>query len=108
MLVRISRGDETSTATVEDAADLTRLHVVAPAGLSGEQVSAAVESTGLGRSADAGHVWLNADALHAAGAPNPADPEWEEGFRAMIAYASSRGWLDEDGHSLAAHIEYTD
>jgi hypothetical protein len=33
---------------------------------------------------------------------------WEEGFSAMVDYARGRGWLDEAGTHIRAHLEHLD
>jgi hypothetical protein len=35
------------------------------------------------------------------------DAGWDEGFNAMLAYAGSEGWIDDDG-ALRAHVEWRD
>lgn len=53
------------------------------------------------RLADDAHVWVAIDALRAA-----ATAHAETGaFDAMIAYAASKGWIDESGTHLRAHVE---
>jgi hypothetical protein len=34
-----------------------------------------------------------------------ADAGWETGLATMLAYAASRGWTDESGELIKAHIE---
>ncbi|MDH3752275.1 MAG: hypothetical protein OEU32_00280 [Acidimicrobiia bacterium] len=33
------------------------------------------------------------------------DSAWEAGFEAMMGYAASKGWLDDAGSSIKAHID---
>jgi len=63
-----------------------------------------VHRSGLGRLRDDGeHVVVDPIALRAlAGAA--ATPEWDDGLAAMVAYATSRGWVEPDG-GIVAHIE---
>jgi hypothetical protein len=42
-------------------------------------------------------MWIKAEAQ-----PTAA---WLASFQAMLSYAESRGWLADDGESIAAHIE---
>jgi len=51
------------------------------------------------RLADDAHVWVAIDALRAAAGGEAG------AFDAMIAYAASKGWVDESGASVRAHIE---
>jgi hypothetical protein len=51
------------------------------------------------RLADSGHVWIAIDALRS------AETGEAGAFDAMIAYAASKGWVDESGTFVRAHIE---
>jgi hypothetical protein len=51
---------------------------------------------------DGAHAWVPPEtvrALHPA-----ADAAWQQGFDAMVAYASGKGWTDGAGR-IRAHIE---
>lgn len=55
---------------------------------------------------DGSHVWLSVAELKARGAASVADAAtWGEGFDAMITYAGSKGWLNESGDAVRAHVE---
>lgn len=55
----------------------------------------------------AGFAWISEDELRA-WAPAAADPAWQSGLTAMIAYARARGWVDETTGRIRAHIEHGD
>lgn len=100
MIVRI----DTTAGTVQlvDPGEFTRFHVEADA-----DAVAVAETLGVdGRPASDDHVWIRLDALRRwAGAA--ADAAWEQKFAGMVAYAGSKGWLDESGEFVQAHIEHT-
>ncbi len=52
---------------------------------------------------DGAHIWITPAAIRAL-LPTPPDRAWEEGFAAMLAFATTRGWVDEAG-AIRAHIE---
>lgn len=53
---------------------------------------------------DGEHAWIDVDAVVAlAGAA--ADDEWRAGFDAMVTYARDKGFLDESGAAIRAHLE---
>lgn len=54
---------------------------------------------------DLQHVWLDIAAARTAGAESAGDG-WVERFDAMIAYATARGWTDEDASHVRAHVEH--
>jgi hypothetical protein len=37
----------------------------------------------------------------------PPTDAWQTGFRKMIDYADTRGWIDHATHSIRAHVERT-
>jgi len=39
-------------------------------------------------------------------APTRDDPAWQEGFRKMVDYAKSKGWVDPMSGAIRAHIEW--
>ena len=86
--------------TLVDVDRLDRLHAESPGAL-GEM------STGpLCRFDDDGeHVWLDIAVARTAGAETSADPAWTSKYDGMIAYASSKGWTDDAGTHVRAHVE---
>jgi hypothetical protein len=55
--------------------------------------------------ADDEHVWLDVARARAIGVETANDPAFADGFDAMIDYATSKGWLDEAGTHVRAHVE---
>lgn len=89
-------------AVVREAEVLTALSVVAPDG-----VAEAAALGHLGRP-DGAHVWLSVAELRSAAAATVSEHErtdWLKGFDGMIAYATSKGWTDESGTHVRAHVE---
>lgn len=98
MYIEVSNG----TATVREAENLKALSVVAPGGVAHPDALAP-----LGR-VDGNHVWLSVQALResaAATIPEADRAQWVQGFDGMIAYAASKGWTDEAGTHVRAHVE---
>jgi hypothetical protein len=50
------------------------------------------------------HAWVRTDALRRLAGP-VATPGWEEGFEAMIDYARTRGWFDDEHGAIRGHVE---
>lgn len=57
---------------------------------------------------DGEHVWLDIAVARAAGAAAVGDGAWADRFDGMIAYARSKGWADEAGTHVRAHVERAD
>jgi hypothetical protein len=66
------------------------------------ELDAAVE--GLGTMADDEHVFVDIVVLKALAGPLVRDPGWTAKLDGMVAFASSKGWLDEHGR-IRAHLE---
>jgi hypothetical protein len=49
------------------------------------------------------HSWVDPTDL-AALAGRTDDPDWQQKLAGMVAYAGSKGWLDEQGR-IRAHVE---
>jgi hypothetical protein len=50
------------------------------------------------------HAWVRTDALRRLAGPI-ATPEWEDAFAAMLDYARSRGWVDDEHGAVRGHVE---
>ena len=50
------------------------------------------------------HAWVRTDALRRL-AGSAATSEWEEGFAAMLDYARTRGWVDDEQGAVRGHVE---
>ena len=76
-------------------------------------LAAALAEAGIGRDVTTGDAMLPPGVLKALAADAAAadgyelDAGWDEGFAAMLAYAASEGWIDDDG-AVRAHVEWRD
>jgi hypothetical protein len=89
-----------TTVSLEEADDFGRFHVVTDAP---EQLDNRLRAAGWGRR-PGDDAFVAIDALRAAGAAASGDG-WAEGFAKMLAFAESRGWVDDDGTAIQAHVE---
>jgi len=85
--------------TLEDLDRLDRLHATTDGPLTEMRLD------GLCRADDDAHVWLDVAAARRVGVDATGDPGFAERYDAMIAYASSKDWLDEAGTHVRAHVE---
>src|SRR4051812_40217594 len=105
MYVRVDLEYDMKSGELEKPDDCKKFHV-AVAGVGDDiVVASALEGAGVGRaSANPGHVYINVDAVRTMAAGRVGDT-WDDDFSGMLAYASSKGWLDESGSAIEAHIE---
>jgi hypothetical protein len=68
----------------------------------GEHLARVLEATGVGRLGPDGDAYVASDALRFMAA-GQVDDGWDEQFESMLAYAGTRGWLDDDG-AVQAHV----
>ncbi len=98
MLIRITGAGD---ALLEDAEDFRRFSIRFDAGTRGSGPAEAA----LARVAcpDGEVAWVCPDALRRL-APRGEDAGWQQGFARMVAFAETRGWVDQAGR-VRAHIE---
>jgi hypothetical protein len=103
MFVLVSPGAESSArAAVHDPQDLRQLRVEFR-DVGDDAAAAALAAAGLG-AVDGDHVWLEVSALRASG---DGSGDWDTRFGAMLGYAQSQGWTDEQLTRVRAHIVRT-
>jgi hypothetical protein len=93
------------TAVVElaEPADYKRFSVVVSGGDS-ESLGAALTGQGIGRLLPSGDAMVDIGAVRRM-AEGRVPAGWEEDFAGMLRYAGSKGWLDETGTAIQAHVE---
>jgi hypothetical protein len=92
-----------ATARLDDPDDCGRFSVAADAGVD---AGAALAGQGLGGpvEGDPGHVWVAVDGVRRLAAGRVGDG-WDERFDGMLAYARTKGWLDDTGSAIKGHVE---
>ena len=91
---------EQQTARLTDAPVFTAFHVAAAGGDTAAVLSALGAA---GAAVDDDHVWV---AVAAVRAWADGDADWEANFAAMLGYAATKGWLNDDESMIQAHIEW--
>ena len=78
-----------------------------------DRLTDALAAAGIGRVDGHGDALLPTGALRGLAAEAAAsegrslDAAWDEAFEGMLAYAATRGWIDDDG-AVRAHVEWRD
>ncbi len=91
-----------ATVTLVDPADFRGFHVaVAGGGTDDSRLAAVLAPHGR---LEGEHAWITTDAVIAL-AGSAADDEWRAGFDGMVAYARDKGFLDDAGTAIRAHLE---
>ncbi|MFC4852108.1 hypothetical protein [Actinophytocola glycyrrhizae] len=92
------------SAELVEPRDVTAFHAVCPPGLDGEELAARVRAAGLGELLPDGDLMVPVDAIRAYAAGN-VGATWEDDLAGMVAYAARKGWTDETGTHVRAHVE---
>jgi hypothetical protein len=91
---------DTSSARLVDPDDHSGFAVVIES--EGEPAPAALAAGGVVGLGD--HAWVRTDALRRLAGP-AATIEWERSFVAMLDYARTRGWVDDELGAVRGHVE---
>lgn len=87
---------------LRDADVFTSFHAEAPEGASRTDISRLL---GTPEPDQAGHVWVPIALVEQSA--GDASSDWADGFRSMVEYAVSKGWTNDAGDMLLAHLETT-
>jgi hypothetical protein len=71
-------------------------------GIGYDAVAEILESSGIGKRNAEPDLWIEIAALEKLAQLDR--PTWAEDFDAMIAFAATRGWIDDNGELVAAHL----
>ena len=69
----------------------------------GPELSAVAASLGARPPAPDDHVWVGVDWVRGQ-ATGRVPPAWEDDFTKMLDFAATKGWLDEGGEAIRAHV----
>jgi hypothetical protein len=104
MFVQVDVGPERPVVTLEDPDDCTKFHLMVVGGSDLARVFGALVDAAAGR-LEADHAYITIDAVRRLAAGRVTD-DWDDRFAGMLGYAQSKGWIDDTGNMIQAHIEY--
>ena len=104
MYLKVDLATMPPTVTLEEPEDTKRFHVAVTGGTDWGLVFGAMVDAAAGRlEGEDAYVTLDAVRRMAAGRVGPT---WDEDLSKMIEFAKSKGWFDESGHAIRAHVEW--
>ena len=106
MFVSVDVGVLPPVVTLEEPDDCTRFHLAVVGGRDLGLVFGGLVDAAAGR-LEGDHALVTIDAVRRMAAGRVAD-DWDDRFAGMLAYAHGKGWIDETGNAIQAHIEYPD
>ena len=87
--------------TLEDAGNFQEFHVA----IDGDVAAAVAAFDGRAAASERdNHLWIDIAFVREL-AGDAADAEWEAQFDGMLAYANSKGWIDEAANRVEAHLQ---
>ena len=104
MIINVDLTGAGTTIGLVEPENCARFHVEARGG-DPEALAAALSAAGVGHLLPSGEAMINTQAIgRMAEGRVPAD--WDDHFAAMLRYAEGKGWLDDAGEAIQAHIEW--
>ncbi|MBI2168912.1 MAG: hypothetical protein HYU28_05350 [Actinobacteria bacterium] len=94
---------EGDAVRLDEPEDFNGFKVVVEQGTENQVMQALAH---VGRMVDRDTAFIRVDAVRAMAEGRVGDG-WDYGFDAMVAYASSKGWMSDDQSEIQAHIEWS-
>ena len=104
MIIDIDLSGPTPRIDLVEPEDCKRFHVAVQGG-DADALGAALSSNDVGRLLPSGEAMIETSAVRRM-ARGGVPEGWDDEFAAMLKYAESKGWLDESGGSIQAHVEW--
>ncbi len=104
MFVQVDLGSMPPVVTLEAPENTKQFHLAVVGGSDAAMVYGALVDAAAGR-LEGDDAWIGVDAVRRMAAGR-VDAAWDDDFVAMLDFARSKGWLDEPGHAIKAHVEW--
>ena len=106
MFVKVDLAPTPPTVTLEEPEDTKRFHVAVVGGKDWGLVFGALVDAAAGR-LEGEDAFITVDAVRRL-ADGRVPDGWNEDVDAMIEYARSKGWFDDETHAIRAHVEWAE
>ncbi len=104
MYLQVDLGPSPPVVSLEEPDDTKRFHVAVIGGRDAGLVFGALVDAAAGR-LEGDDAFVTVDAVRRLAAGR-VGPEWDGELDTMLGDARSKGWLDEAGHAIRAHVEW--
>jgi hypothetical protein len=104
MYVQVDLATMPPVVTLEEPDDTQRFHVSVTGGDDVAIVFGALVDAAAGR-LEGDDAWITVDAVRRM-ARGRVGPTWDDELDRMLDFARSKGWLDEHGNAIRAHVEW--
>jgi hypothetical protein len=104
VIINIDLTEQTAGIGLLEPEDGKRFHVAVRGG-DPESLRTALSANDLGRLLPSGDVMIETSAVERL-AHGQVPDGWRDEFASMLEYAKGKGWLDEHGAAIQAHVEW--
>jgi hypothetical protein len=104
VIINVDLTGEAAAVELREPEDCKRFNVAARGG-DAEALGAALGAAGVGRLLPSGDAMIEVQAVRGMAAGHVPEG-WDEKFAGMLEYAGSKGWLDDGGGAIQAHVEW--
>ena len=104
MYVQVNLAATPPSVTLVEPEDCTRFHLAAIGARDPVRLAEVLAGGGIGRLAGE-DAFVRIEALHSLASGKVGD-DWATDFDRMVEYARGKGWLDEAGDAIQAHVEW--
>ncbi len=105
VIIDVDLTGETPAVSLGEPQDCKRFHVAVRGG-EAESLSEALSAADVGRLLPSGEAMIDTAAVRRLASGRVPDA-WEDDFQAMLTYAGTKGWLNDDGTAIQAHVEWS-
>ena len=106
MFVQVDLSTTPPVVTLEEPDDTARFHVLVRGGTDPAMVYGALVDAAAGR-LEGDDAWIAVDAVRRMAGGGVATG-WDADLGAMLDFARNKGWLDDAGHAIRAHVEWSE
>jgi hypothetical protein len=92
------------SVTLEEPHDCKRFQVTVRRARDLDRLASALQANGAGR-VEGEDAFIRVESIRSMAAGHVGE-EWGTDFDSMLQYARSKGWLDETGDAIQAHVEW--
>ena len=94
------------SVSLEEPEDTKRFHVAVGGGKDWAMVFGALVDAAAGR-LEGEHAYITVDAIRRMAAGR-VSKGWDKELDDMIQFAKSKGWYDDNSHTIRAHVEWSE
>lgn len=104
MIIQVDLRQHPPVVTLEEPDDTQAFHVAVIGGTDWGLVFGALVDAAAGR-LEGDEAFITIDAVRRMASGRVGDG-WDEQFVVMLEYARTKGWIDEGGNVIQAHVEW--